>query len=62
MTEVDYQKLYEAAKLLHDTCKDSVSSCSECVFGKYSGECGLCRFPDDWELIAPDSAVKLVKE
>lgn len=31
------------------------------VFGKYSGECGLCRFLDDWELIAPDSVVKLVK-
>lgn len=61
MTEVDYQKLYEAAKLLHDTCKYFGESCYKCPFVKYVGDCGLSKFPDAWELIAPDSVVKLVK-
>lgn len=58
---MDYQKLYETAKLLHDNCKEFRASCSKCAFVEYSGECGLCKFPDEWELIEPDSPVKLAK-
>lgn len=41
--------------------KISESHALSVIFGEYSGEYGLCRFPDDLELIAPDSVVKLVK-
>lgn len=50
---MDYKKLYEAAKLLKETCK-SFEACMDCPFDDH-GDCCICALPSSWGMVEPDA-------
>lgn len=61
---MDYQKIYEAVKIIKEVCEKQTGAvpCQKCPLGSDEGVCSIASdsAPSDWNIIDPET-IRVIK-